>query len=230
MGFDPVDGIGSGCLPGMVAMRAYIFDRFGGRDLGCFNPASTAGGGPSLHAAGRASDFGFNAYDAYVERPAGDELFVWAVRNHDALGLQEILWRGAIWYWPRRDTEHGWGDFDLPGVYGPVQQTDHMSHVHLGVDLDAARHWTPDRLTGDEPPMTLEELDRILNEGARRIAGQNLDGTYTTNRQVIDVLLRIEKLLAQPPTLAPGPAVDLDALAAVLAPKILDAAATRLAH
>ena len=148
MGFDPVQGIGTGCQAGMVNLRNYLFGRFGGRDLGCYNPRSVAGGGPSLHAEGRAGDFGFNAFDAF-EQTQGNKLFTWAVLHADEIGLQEMLWRGAIWYWPRRLTEHGWSDFPLPGVYGPVQQNDHMSHVHLGVDADAGANWTTDRLTGD---------------------------------------------------------------------------------
>lgn len=145
MGLDPVTGIGTGCWPGMKRLADYLFDKFGGWNLGCFNPKSMAGGGPSLHAEGRAQDFAFDANDP-DERAAGDALFRWAVEHADEIGLQEMLWRGAIWYWPRRNTEQGWGDFDLPGVYGPVQQGDHMSHVHMGIDKNAGMNWQPDWL------------------------------------------------------------------------------------
>lgn len=151
MGFDPVTGIGTGCWPGMRRLAAYLFDRFGGWDLGCFNPRSMAGGGPSLHAEGRAQDFAFNAHDP-DERAAGDALFTWAVLHADEIGLQEMLWRGAIWYWPRRNSEHGWGDFQLPGVYGPVQQGPHETHVHMGIDKHAGMNWQIDWLTPDPQP------------------------------------------------------------------------------
>lgn len=151
MGFDPVTGIGTGCWPGMRRLATYLFDKFGAGDLGCFNPRSVAGGGPSLHAEGRAQDFAFNAYDD-EERARGDALFTWAVLHADEIGLQEMLWRGAIWYWPRRNSEDGWGDFDLPGVYGPVQQADHMSHVHMGLDKHAGMYWEESWLTPDPEP------------------------------------------------------------------------------
>ncbi len=141
MGFDPVSGIGTGCWPGMKRLSAYLFDRFGGRDLGCYNPRSMAGGGPSLHAEGRAQDFAFNANDP-DERAAGDALFEWAVAHADEIGLQEILWRGLIWYYPRRDE----------GVRDGVQQADHMSHVHLGVDKNAGMNWDPSWVHEDPPP------------------------------------------------------------------------------
>lgn len=165
MGFDPVTGIGSGCWPGMRRLAAYLFDKFGAGDLGCFNPRSMAGGGPSLHAEGRAQDFAFNAYDD-DDRARGDALFRWAVLHADEIGLQEMLWRGAIWYWPRRNSEDGWGDFDLPGVYGPVQQSDHMSHVHMGIDKHAGMNWDESWLTPD--PAT-EEAAPPLKEGPMRL-------------------------------------------------------------
>jgi len=140
MGFDPVAGVGTGCWPCMKRLSGYLFDRFGGWDLGCYNPASRAGGGPSLHAEGRAQDFAFNANDP-DERAAGDALFEWAVAHADEIGLQEILWRGLIWYWPRRGE----------GVRDGVQQADHMSHVHLGVDKNAGMNWDPSWVTESTP-------------------------------------------------------------------------------
>ena len=174
MGFDRVQGIGTGCQGGMKRLAAYLFDRFQvPRNLGCFNRASVAGGGPSLHAEGRAQDFGVNAFDD-AERAIGDALFVWAVQHADEIGLQEMLWRGAIWYYPRKNTEHGWGDFQMAGVYGPAQKADHMSHVHLGVDADAGANWTTDWLTeGDDMPLSDDDVERVTNSVARYMTGQN---------------------------------------------------------
>lgn len=151
MGNDPVSGIGTGCWPGMKRLADYMFDKFGGRNLGCYNPRSVAGGGPSLHAEGRAQDFGFNAHDD-AERADGDAMFRWAVEHAEEIGLQEMLWRGAIWYYPRKNTEFGWGDFPIAGVYGPIQQGDHESHVHLGVDKNAGMNWDPSWLSADPTP------------------------------------------------------------------------------
>ena len=171
MGFDATSGTPSGgCRPGMVRLRDYLFARFGGWDLGCFNPASM--GGYSLHAEGRAQDFAFNANQP-DERAAGDALFRWAVEHAAEIGLQEMLWRGAIWYYPRKDTEHGWGDFQLEGVYGPVQQADHMSHVHLGVDRNAAEHWQPDWIT-DAPTPPAPEEHRMFIVQSRETGVQSL--------------------------------------------------------
>lgn len=187
MGLDPVTGIGTGCWPGMVRLADYLFAKFGGWNLGCFNPASRAGGGPSLHAEGRAQDFAFNANDP-DERAAGDALFTWAVQHAEEIGLQEMLWRGAIWYFPRKDSEDGWGDFPLPGVYGPVQQADHMSHVHMGVDKNAGMNWQPDWITGDDVGLDIKDVEWMQNT----IAGVGIDGqTIISNRKVLDAVLAL---------------------------------------
>lgn len=159
MGFDPVSGIGTGCWPGMKRLSAYLFDKFGGWDLGCYNPRSMAGGGPSLHAEGRAQDFAFNANDP-DEMAAGDALFHWAIEHADEIGLQEILWRGFIWYYPRR----------AEGIRFPVQQADHMSHVHLGVDKNAGMNWEPSWVHDAPPaPLPIPQEDDVfyMTDGKR---------------------------------------------------------------
>lgn len=180
----------------MKRLSRYMFDRFGGWDLGCYNPKSKAGGGPSLHAEGRAQDFAFNAHDP-DERASGDRVFRWAITHADEIGLQEILWRGYIWYYPRRgENPNGTGDFTgLPGVRFPVQQADHMSHVHLGVDRRAGMDWDPSWLT-DPTPAPVPTPDQLIGgampiiikspSGERLLAGPIFTGLDGTQRAAMD--------------------------------------------
>src|SRR5688572_10670774 len=104
MGYDPVRGVntyGAGCTPGMQRMYEYLSRRFGTGSLGCYNPASRAGGGPSLHAEGRAQDFALNANDP-AQRARGDAMFQFVMNHADELGAQEMLWRGYVWTYRRR--------------------------------------------------------------------------------------------------------------------------------
>lgn len=140
MGYDPVRGpntYGSGCMPGAERLFAYMRETYQAGSLGCYNPASL--GGRSLHAEGRAMDIALNANDP-AERARGDAIVAAVVANPDAYGAQEMLWRGGVWSYRRRGE--GWR------TDPPTQQADHMNHVHLGIDVNAAMNWQPSWLDG----------------------------------------------------------------------------------
>jgi len=149
VGFDAVRGpdtYGSGCMPGCKRMFEWFQRTYDAGSLGCYNPASL--GGKSLHAEGRAMDIALDARDPH-DRERGDAIFAIVMAHPQVFGAQEMLWRGYLWSWQRRGE----------GKRGPgIQQADHMNHVHLGIDVDAAKNWTEDWLEGlelDDP----EDLD-----------------------------------------------------------------------
>lgn len=193
MGYDPVRGpntYGSGCMAGAERLFAYMRETYQAGSLGCYNPASL--GGRSLHAEGRAMDIALNANDP-LERARGDAIFAAVMANPDAYGAQEMLWRGYLWSYQKRDQ----------GKRGPgIQQSDHMNHVHLGIDVNAARNWdrswlgavsTP-RLEYDDMPQTLYVLtkgtkarrsDRVLADGTGYVfANDKMTQDHENRRKV----------------------------------------------
>lgn len=178
MGNDPVRGVatyGSGCMPGCARQFAWWQEVYDTGSLGCYNPASVAGGGPSLHAEGRAMDIALNANDP-AERARGDAIFDRVMANPDQFGAQEMLFRGYLWSYGRQDE----------GKRGPgIQQDEHMNHVHLGIDVNAAKNWDPSWVTdgggddmpsGDEVRALVKEamLDEIMHNADYRSVFQSL--------------------------------------------------------
>jgi len=168
MGYDPSGVIGTGPRPGTTRFSQYVMDRWGTGTYGIFNPASVAGGGPSLHADGRAFDAALNANDP-AQLARGDHLMHWAIANHEKIGLQEILWRGYLWSYQKRHL----------GLRFGYAQAAHMNHVHLGQDYNAANNWTTAWLEGatggsddmaQVPQEQWEEVHRaIIGDGDRSI-------------------------------------------------------------
>ncbi len=151
MGYDVVlgpDTYGSGCMPGMKRQFDWWMNEYDAGTLGCYNPASLQG--RSLHAEGRAIDIALNAHDP-DQRLRGDRIFDLVMTHPDWFGAQEMLWRGYIWSWQRRGE----------GKRGPgIQQADHMNHVHLGIDVYAAKNWTREWVGIPESEEVREEAER----------------------------------------------------------------------
>lgn len=80
-------------------------------------------------------DVALNANDP-AQKKRGDQLFADLVANYGAYGLQEILWDDKKWSYKRR----------AEGVRPSDQEAAHESHVHVGLDVDAALNWTTDRI------------------------------------------------------------------------------------
>ena len=153
MGYDRVQGpntYGSGCMEGAQRMFKWFREKFEAGSLGCYNPASLKG--MSLHAEGRAMDIALNANDD-DERARGDAIVTLVSEHPEWFGAQEMLWRGRIWSWNKRSL----------GVRYPLpdgeQKAAHMNHVHLGIDVYAAEHWTPDWVEDMEEEMNWSELE-----------------------------------------------------------------------
>lgn len=130
-GTDRAGVVGRGCRAGMLRFQVFAQREFGAGTLGCFNPASKAGGLPSLHADGRAFDA---AFDGHTREgwDAGWRLFTWCIDHADEIGLQEILFGGYLWSCLNRHL----------GIRGPgIQQPEHMNHVHIGLTYDAANNF-----------------------------------------------------------------------------------------
>src|SRR3990167_4807013 len=180
MGYDPVYGIatyGARCLPGTVHMFAYLRDRYSAGDLGCYVPTSkVSSGGPSLHAEGRAMDLALNANDE-AERARGDALFDHVVTKADVYGVQEIIWREFIWTYNRR-SEGVRGSEGLAAA--------HMSHVHLGVDVDTAMNWTTDRVGGAE-----EEMDYVGQNGTQHYHVAGVEAVAVTPDQAYQLVVAL---------------------------------------
>ena len=135
MGYDAVQGVatyGARCLAGATRQFAWWRRQYQAGSLGCYNPASVASGGPSLHAEGRAFDIALDANDP-AQRARGDAIFARVMAHPEEFGAQEMLYRGYVWSWRNREL----------GRRGPGhQQAEHMNHVHLGLDVNAAQNWT----------------------------------------------------------------------------------------
>lgn len=152
MGYDPVQGIntyGARCLAGAERQFAWWREHYQAGSLGCYNPASVASSGPSLHAEGRAMDIALNANDP-AQRARGDAIVARVVAHPEMFGAQEMLWRGGVWTWRRR--AEGWR------TNPPTQQAAHMNHVHLGLDVNAGKNWTSAWVTDDG-----DEMNQLQN-------------------------------------------------------------------
>lgn len=163
-GNDPAGAVGTKCRPGMRRLANYVMREFGTGDLGCFNPASRAGGVPSLHADGRAFDAALNAHDP-AQRGRGDRLMRWLVDNADRIQLQEMLWRGYVWSCRNRHL----------GIrFTGIQQAAHENHVHFGVSYFCADNFTEDWLGAAPTPQPEEDdlgtLSHIDETGATEFA------------------------------------------------------------
>lgn len=157
MGYTASGNIHTGARPGMVRMADWLMARYQGGSLGIYNPASKAGGGPSLHADGRAFDLALNVNDS-GERARGDAAMHYLVDHADAFGLQELLWRGHIWSYQRR----------AEGIRFGTQQAEHMNHVHIGIDRPTADTWTATRAPADpipaqSPPTQEDDMGALIN-------------------------------------------------------------------
>src|SRR3990167_1241249 len=91
-------------------------------------------------------DVALNANDP-AQKKRGDALFAVLVGDYDAYGLQEILWDDKKWSWKRR----------AEGVRKSDQEAAHESHVHVGLDVNAAQHWSESWLP--KPPPSKEDID-----------------------------------------------------------------------
>ena len=130
-----------GPRPGAVALLAVLRERAGthpGRDKavdGIYNRRRVRGGlGWSVHAGGRAVDFGVT--DTPVGKQLGDFLTVALMQKAKALGIQLIIWHGKAYY-PDGRVKNMSRKKD--------KAADHRDHLHIELTPHAAdnvtRNW-----------------------------------------------------------------------------------------
>jgi hypothetical protein len=119
-------------------------------------------------------DIALNANNP-AEQARGDLIFDLVMANPEKFGAQEMLWRGFLWSWRNREL----------GKRFPEQQADHMNHVHLGIDVNAARNWDESWLQGlavpgveeDDMPHSPAEIVKYVEWGVKNVVkGEGVDG------------------------------------------------------
>lgn len=117
---------------GAKSLLAHGIEHFDAVSLGIYNNRAVRGGvALSLHAEGRAIDFGYPYRVGGTEN--GWRLANWLLAHHQALGVQQIIYARNIWR-NTRDTE-GWRH------YGGTAA--HHEHVHAELTRLAAANLSP---------------------------------------------------------------------------------------
>ncbi len=153
-----------GPTPGGLALMSWFVDAIQtGRNLGIYNCRTIAGSGQlSLHALGRAVDFGLPLIGGKAN-PAGHKIVHNLARNAVALGVQCIIWDRRIW---SANNHSG-------AYYSGVSP--HYDHVHAELTSAAGRN------------LTLATCRNIL--GGRPAATVHADAVYPNAPQSDSVRL-----------------------------------------
>ena len=140
----------AGPTPGAKALMAWTIEHFGATSLGIYNNRSVRGGTAlSLHAEGRAGDSGYPY--TVGGTPEGWVLANWLVENHEALGVQAVIYSRRQWSSPR--ASQGWRYYS--------GQSAHYEHVHWELTRQAAAELTTEIIeqsTGDDDEMALAKF------------------------------------------------------------------------
>ncbi len=117
---------------GAKSLLAHGIEHFDAYSLGIYNNRSVRGGvALSLHAEGRAIDFGYPYRVGGAD--AGWSLARWLLTHHRALGVQQLIYARKIWR-NTRDAE-GWRYYSGTAA--------HHEHVHVELTRDAAVELSP---------------------------------------------------------------------------------------
>jgi len=114
--------------------------------VGGFKARTTASGGTSLHASGRAADIYVKVENPLL-KAMGDALFAGFVANAHQLGLDQIIWNRQTWTHghPRITAYHG--------------ADPHVDHVHVGFTVAGS---------GRRPALLVSVLQRAKAKVATR--------------------------------------------------------------
>lgn len=130
-GYVPARFIAKGPQPGNVAFMSWYLGAYGskgGKNLGIYNPRSVLGTNTlSLHAEGRADDFG-----TPIENVWSWNLADWMRLNSKELGIQLVIHRDKIWSCSR--PKDGWR------AYSGASR--HWDHIHMELRPWAAQNRT----------------------------------------------------------------------------------------
>lgn len=107
-------------------------DRYGSSISTVYGPRSGSVG----HSSGLAADVMIKKYSAASGIKAGNEMAEYVVKNHQALGIDYVIWRDRIWLvedlkWGPY-SKGGWGKH-LEATRGWNPTTLHMDHLHIEV-------------------------------------------------------------------------------------------------
>lgn len=105
-------------------------DRYGSSISTVYGPRSGSVG----HSSGLAADVMIKKYSAESGIKAGNEMAAYVVKNHEALGIDYVIWRDRIWLvedlkWGPY-SKGGWGKH-LEATRGWNPTTLHMDHLHI---------------------------------------------------------------------------------------------------
>jgi hypothetical protein len=134
--YEPATRATGGPAPGARALMAWYlgnFARQGGTNLGIYNNRTVRGGSTkSLHAEGRAVDFGVNPHGAEYGTLLAERLRLVS----GELGIQCIIWNRRIWSSAYPDA--GWRRYSGTNP--------HLDHLHVELTRSAASLLTPQRI------------------------------------------------------------------------------------
>lgn len=134
--YEPATRATGGPAPGAKALMAWFlgaYGRLGGTNLGIYNNRTVRGGSTtSLHAEGRACDFGVNPHEASWGTTLAERLRL----TSGELGIQCIIWNRRIWSSAYPDA--GWRRYSGTNA--------HRDHIHLELSRLAAQSLTPQRI------------------------------------------------------------------------------------
>ena len=188
---EPATRPGAGPTPGAVALQAHLTDKFGGTNLGIYNPRDICGNpwplwkcAPSTHAEGRSGDTGFPVVEP-GGHPNGTACATWLVNHAEALGVQRIIWAGRSW----NCIDRVWKPYT--GRYR------HFDHVHWELNRAAASALTVAVIEALETPMIPKFAEKaVFWARAHRLIGDGDVNAPLTKAQAVTILLRFAKLFA----------------------------------
>ena len=134
--YEPATRATGGPSPGAKALMSWFlgaYGHLGGRNLGIYNDRTVRGGTTkSLHAEGRACDFGIHPHGAAW----GTGLAELLRARSGELGVQCVIWNRRIWSGAYPDA--GWRPY--------TGTNPHVDHIHLELSRHAAEFLTARRI------------------------------------------------------------------------------------
>lgn len=145
-------------------MHWALLNYSGARNLGIYNCRNTRGGtSKSVHADGRALDVAFPLLDGGAN-DLGHDLAARLVLNHQALGVQLVIFDRMLWSSVNRTWRKHCGH---PGAKGPHAGCSgpHLDHVHIELTWDASKN----------RPLTAERIEAILGPPGDDVTEQDIE-------------------------------------------------------
>lgn len=148
--YDYAKGCLHGAQPGTVALERWLEQNAAGHAIGIYN-CERLGSGYSLHAEGRALDWGLDVHVPAERREAYRLLDLFlasdSAGNQHALarrmGIQELIYNCTAWYGGDGGTIPYSPCYDSHGRPVKIDDTTaHRNHIHIGLNWPGARQQT----------------------------------------------------------------------------------------